>query len=196
MGELFFGGGAAWFSVPAILGTAFFAIRALMLLIGGGGDMSPDLHADIGHGGLEGDLHSDSGHDFQVLSVQSIASFLMGFGWGGLGMLKGSNFHGAAVGVVAVGCGVGMVWLLGLLLKGMADLQSSGNIAIAQAMGHEGDVYVTVPGQSEGRGQVRLTIHSQQKIYNAVTGGEDLPSGTRVRVVKVNEDNTVTVARA
>jgi hypothetical protein len=147
---------------------------------------------------VDGDVHSDSGHDFQVLSVQTIASFLMGFGWGGLGMLKGTHFgdQPMVVWVVAIGLGVAMVWLLALLLKGMADLQTSGNISIAQAVGHEGDVYIGVPGWSGGRGQVRLTIQNNERYYNAVTGGEELPRGTRVRVVKVNEDDTLTVARA
>ena len=41
-------------------------------------------------------------------------------------------------------------------------------------------------------------VDDRQRIYTAMAGpGEaDLPRGTRVRVVKVNDDNTLTVARA
>ena len=120
----------------------------------------------------------------------------MGFGWLGLAGLKGGTEWGPLmINIVAVAGGAGMVWVLAMLLRGVASLQSSGNVSIQSAAGHEGDVYLTVPGAG-GRGQVRVTVENRQRIYNAVTTGEDLPTGTRVRVVKVNDDNTLTVARA
>ena len=213
MYETMFGEHAAWFTVPALIGTVFFVFRILMLMIGAGThDIGMNVHGgdfhvgggghfDAGHDAAAGgmpapqvDAHSDSSHSFQVLSIQSVAAFMMGFGWAGLATYKGSDWHWGPVMVAGCLGGVAMVWLLGLLLKGMADLQSSGNIPIDAAMGVEGDVYVTVP--SRGAGQVRLTVRERQRIYNATTGGEDLPTGTRVRVVNVNPDNTLTVARA
>jgi hypothetical protein len=43
---------------------------------------------------------------------------------------------------------------------------------------------------------VRVTLGQRQRIYNAVTEGEELPTSTRVKVTRVNQDNTLTVARA
>ncbi len=43
---------------------------------------------------------------------------------------------------------------------------------------------------------MRVNIGDRQRIYNAISTGDDLPSGTRIRVVKVNHDNTLTVAKA
>lgn len=203
MYEVFFNDNAAWFTVPGIIGTAFFLLRIVMLLVGAGThDLGMDVHgAHLGGDHMGGDVHgdaahSDSTHAFNVLSTQSIAAFTMGFGWGGLAALKGSGWHWGAVIVTGTVCGVGMVWVLAMMLRGMADLQSSGNIPLSAAMGVEGNVYLTVPGGSGGRGQVKVTVRDHQRIYDAVTGGENLPSGTRVRVVQVNSDNTLTVARA
>jgi hypothetical protein len=192
MYDLFFSDGAAWFSIPAFVGSAFFLLRIVMLLAGaghGGGD----FHGDIGHGGGH---HSDSGHDFQILSVQSIAAFMMGFGWGALAGYRAMHWEIPAS--LAFGCvaGGGMVYLLAILLKGMADLQSSGTVSIEGAAGREGDVYVKVPADQKGGGQVRVNIGDRQRIFNAISSGEELPSGTRIRVLKVNSDNTVTVSRA
>ena len=201
MQTLFFGDSAAWFTVPAIIGSVFFGFRILMLLVGAGAhDIGIDAHAgdlhtgDLHAGDVHGDgSHSDSSHAFQVLSIQSIAAFLMGFGWAGFAAYRnGWNWTGVIV--MALVCGAAMVYFLGLLLKGMADLQSSGNIPLGAALDREGDVYCTVP--SGGRGQVRLNLKQRQRIYNAVTKGEDLPTGTRVKVVRINDDNTLTVARA
>ncbi len=188
--ELFFTDGARWFALPALLGTAVFAIRLALMLSGMGGDM--DLHVEH-----PGDLHhGDPGEVFKILSIQSLFAFAMGFGWGGLGALRGADWGMPLSLLTGVIAGAGMVWVLGLLLKGVHDLQSSGNIPIQAALEREGEVYATVPGAGAGRGQVRVTVHQRQRIYNASSEGEELPTGTRVRVTRVNDDNTLTVARA
>jgi hypothetical protein len=186
MYELFFGDSAAWFAIPALAGTVFFFLRCVLMLTGAG----VDFDADIG----------ESGEAFQVLSIQTLAAFAMGFGWGGLGALRGFGWDEPAAIIVALVCGAGMVWLLGMLLKGMHDLQSSGNIALSDTVGIEGDVYATIPGG--GRGQVRLVVNQSLRIYNAIAAseadnaGEALPTGTRIRVIAANADNTITVVRA
>jgi hypothetical protein len=200
--DLMFTGHGAWFAVPAVLGTGLFLLRVGMMLLGLG---THDLHFDVGHaggmgdlahaGGHGGDVHTDTGHAFTVLSLQSIAAFLMGFGWGGVAAMQGQGWTPATSTLVAVLCGVAMVWLLTLLLKGAADLQSSGTIPISAALGVEGDVYLTVPPRGRGLGQVRVVVRDRQRIYNAVAeSGTDIPSQSRVRVTAVNPDNTLTVA--
>lgn len=191
--ELLFEGNAKWFAVPALVGTSLFVIRILMLLMGHHGG----LHTgDVPSGDVSADGHPDSGEAFKALSVQSIMGFMMGFGWAGLGALKGSGLNPLLS--VLIGCigGVVVVWLLGIMLKAMNDLQSSGNIDIRSAVGQEGDVYLTVPSRGQGRGQVRVTLEARQRIWNAVTEGEALPTSTRVRVTRVNDDNTLTVSQA
>ena len=185
--DMLFSDHAAWFGVPAVVGTVFFALRLVLMLVGG----------DFGHHDFDAgstDLHhGDPGEAFKVLSIQSIAAFVMGFGWGGLAGLRGSDWSWAASTLFAIGCGLGMMWLLAMLLRGMVALQSSGNVSPGDAVGSEADVYVNIPSQGAGRGQVRVVISKHDRIYDAVTEGEALPSHTRVRITRVNEDNTVTV---
>ena len=192
MYDLFFGQNAAWYTIPAIIGTAFFALRSLLLLVG-----SHHLGVDF-HGDVHADVHSadDSTHSFEILSVQTIAAFIMGFGWAGLAGLKGTHWSPLTVNVVAAACGVGMVWVLALMLRTMHQIQTSGTISLGAAVGREGGVYLTVPGDGRRRGQVRVTVDGRDRIYDAISQGEDLPSGSRVRVLAANDDNTVTVARA
>lgn len=186
-----FSGNTLFFSIPAVAGTLFFTFRLILMFTGLG-----DLDADVdGFDGLD-PSHHDSTESFKFLSIQSIAAFVMGFGWGGLGGLLGGGWDWSTSLLAGVVGGVGMVWLLSWLLKVVYDLQSSGNIAIEQAGGAEGEVYAGVPGKGEGAGQVRVIIGERQRIYNAVSEGEALPTRTRVRVVKVNDDRTLTVMRA
>jgi hypothetical protein len=194
MTELFFGQNAAWYTVPALIGTAFFALRSLLLMIGG--HHLGDFHADVHAADLHSGDSSDSTHSFEILSTQSIAAFIMGFGWAGLAGLKGTHWNLATVNGVAIACGIGMVWMLGLWLRAMAAMESSGTIPTSHAVGCEGDVYVTVPGDGRRRGQVRVTVDSRERIYDAITQGGDLPTGSRIKVLHANEDSTLTVGPA
>lgn len=187
MGDLFFTGNAGWFTVAAFVGTFFFGLRLILVSIGHGADVSVDLDLDPGH--------ADPTEGFKVLSIQSIAAFLMGFGWAGLGALKGTGLSlGVSLGIGAFG-GVAMVWLMAWLLKAVYDLERSGNISPQAAVGKEAQVYSDVPGDDAGYGQIRVTIQGRQRFMRAFSGAEELPTGTRVRVVSVNEDRSVRVVR-
>lgn len=198
--DLFFSNNAGWFTLPAFLGTFFFLLRLILMSTGAVGDVDADVDAgggfdgdvgDVGDGGDGGD-HADPGDAFKLLSIQVIAAFFMGFGWAGLGAYKGSDWpwH-ISLFCAAVG-GVGMVWLLTLLLKFIYSMQASGNIDINDCAGAEGTVYVTVPDDGK-RGQVRLVIDGRQRIFNAVSEEGVIESKRRVRVMRVNRDNTLTV---
>lgn len=202
MSELFFGPIAIWFGVPALVGTAFFAVRTTLMLVGG------DLDADAGGvdggfdtggadgGGGAGDLDDSTGA-FEFLSLQAISAFLMGFGWGGLGAYRGSGWSPMVAVLVGLVTGAAAMWLLGSMLRLLFRLQSSGNLPIYQALEAEGSVYAQIPAAGEGRGEVRVVIGDRERYYRAITAGNSIPTGAKVRVVSVNEDdNSVTVAEA
>jgi hypothetical protein len=196
MNDLFLGGGAAWFTVPALIGTVFFVLRMVLMLVGGdaGGDV--DVDVDVGGVDVDTDLsHADPGDAFQILSIQTIAAFLMGFGWGGLGGLKGAGWGVTASFTFGLAGGAGMVWLLAKLLQAVFRLQASGNVGIDQTLDLEGSVYIAIPGDG-GRGRVRLIVNNRERFFNAVSEDEVLEPQTRVRVLRVNDDNSVTVTRA
>ncbi len=192
MSELF-SGNALWFSVPALLGTGVFVIRLALMLAGAGIDAEFDFDAPGDVDATEGDF-LDADDSFRILSIQSIFTFLMGFGWTGLTGMFFLKFESYGLSLL-LGCagGAAMVWLLAILLKAMADLQSSGNVSIQSTLGLEGMVYATVPGRSAGRGQVQLVLEEKQRMYWAITEGADIPTKSRIRVTNVNPDNTVTV---
>lgn len=192
MMDFMFGGNAAWFSVPAVVGTAFFALKIVLMLVGGAADADFDLDADVDVGDLD---HVDaSGDSFKLLSVQAIGAFAMGFGWGGLSGLRGFGWGFPESFLAGFVTGVVMVWFLLWLLKAVAQLQSTGNIPIGSTLGASGDVYLTIPPRSSGKGQVRIVVDERQRFYHAVTEGDEIPRKARVRVMKVNDDNTLTVA--
>lgn len=202
--ELFFGQSAAWFALPALIGTAIFLLRVVLMLVGVGHDGDTDMashmdadvtaSADAAHAGH----HHDAGDGgFKYISVQSVFAFVMGFGWAGLAVYRNTDWGFAASAGCGIVGGIVMAGLLIVLLQQMLRLNASGNISISASQGREGDVYAAVPAKGGGRGQVRMIINDNMRIYNAVTDdAEVIASGTRVRVVRTNQDNTLTVTKA
>lgn len=188
MSELFFGGGAGWFSAPAIIGTIFFVIRLTMLFVGGGDlDVDADVDVDVGD--------ADTDVAFKVLSVQSVAAFLMGFGWGGLGAFRGTGLGVLSSIVVGLAAGTGMMLLLGKLLQMIHKFHSSGTLPIHRALYCEGTVYAQIPATGQGMGEISVVIDDRQRYYRAVSDDAPIETSTKVRVVDINDDNSVTVTR-
>jgi hypothetical protein len=189
MQDLLFGDRALWFTVPAVAGTVFFVFRLLAMLAFGHGDWHVDDATSL-------DLdHADSSSAFKVLSVQAVAAFLMGFGWGGLGAYRGWGLPALASVPVGFAIGTGMMWLLGKLLRWIARLQSSGTMDTSAALHEEGIVYTAVPAPGGGRGVVRVVVDDRMRYYQAVSERDPLPSQTRVRVIGINADSSVTVTK-
>jgi len=205
MFSAFFENGAALFTIPAILGTLFFLLRMGLMAAGAAGgdadfDAGGDLDVAADVDAMDADVDAvdvDGATDaFKFVSVQSIAGFVMGFGWGGLIgrlTLEWDMLSSAALGV---GGGLLTAWILVWVFRLIYSLQSSGNISISDTVGHEGRVYATVPARGEGRGQVQVVVNQRARLYNAVTEGDSITTGDAVRVVRVNGDNTLTVIRA
>lgn len=189
MFHLFFGDAAPWFSGPALIGSGLFLIRLMLLSLGAGGDIDGhDVSSGVDH-------HAHGGEGVKLFSVQTVMAFVMGFGWAGLigyrGLLWGIP---ASIGLGVLG-GAIMMWAMAIMLRGMLELQSSGNISAGSTVGLEGSVYVNVPPSGKGSGQITLVVDGRQRTYNAVSSSDELTRSTRIRVLGVNGDNTLTVEK-
>lgn len=192
--DLLFGPIAVWFTIPAIVGTAFFLGRMVLMAVGGLDGLDALDAADA----LDGDVgFDDSGDAFEVLSLQTIAAFMMGFGWGGLAAFRGSGLPLPIAVTVGLVVGIAMVWILARVLRFVMGLQSSGTLPLYHALEATGTVYAEIPGEGQGTGEVRIVIGDRERFFFATTRGESLPRDTVVRVVEVDaEANRVEVVRA
>jgi hypothetical protein len=194
MGELF-KSPALWFTLPALLGTGVFLMKLGLVLVGldHHGDATG---ADVHTGGADHGGHhdaADSAGSFKLVSVQAAFGFIMGFGWCGLVCLKGLAWTpgvsvlGALVGGAAFG------FLVAVLLNAVQKMETSGNLSMTSAVGHEAQVYATVPAKGEGRGQVRVVVDTREQIVQATSDGPAIKSGERVKVIAAHADNSIIV---
>lgn len=200
--ELLFEDGAAWFSVPALVGTFGYAIRFALAMLGIGGDDggAGDMHTgDSMHDASGADGHAE-GHGLShlgmaLLSVQGVLTFAMGFGWVGLGGYRGSGWSAGTSAVVGVAGGLVLSLLLVYLLRATRSLTASGNVTLEQFVGVEAEAYTSVPAAGHGRGQIMAVVGERQRYVYAVSESDEIPPRTRIKIVRANGDNTVTVRR-
>ena len=189
------------FACCAVFGTVLFAIRLIMMFIGGIDDAhSADAHdmgdMDTGTGDVDGadmdhtgDVH-DSDISFKLLSLQGITAFFMMFGLVGWAVIRQSPENALipiAAGTVA---GLLTVWVMKKIFQFATSLQSSGTMNLNNAIGQEGTVYLTIhPGES---GKVQVSVQDRLSVLEAVAeSNEEIKTGEPIRVVRITAGKLV-----
>lgn len=171
----------------AVVGSLLFLIQIIAMLVG---IEDTDADADVDADGM----HADSDVDFKVISIQGIVAFFMMLGWVGLAMNRSWGF-GTGVSI-AVGCGAGvtMNFIIAKVFQMFKRMQSSGTMDLKNAIGQEGNVYLTI--QKDVPGKVQMAVQQHLKVFDAVSDdGEEIPTDTRVVVVRVVKGNTMVVKK-
>ena len=172
--------------------SLIFLIQSILTFIG----------ADAGEGGIDADI--DDGFDSEVadsaveggtnlLTFRNFVNFILGFGW--TAILLQEKIHSVPLLlIVAVLVGVALVVAVMYLFKWLSSMQQSGNINLYKsAVGCNGNVYLTIPGERKGEGKVQISINNSVREYRAVTESDSLPTNTPIRVVEVIGPDTVLV---
>lgn len=202
------------FYIIAIVSSIVLMLQIILNLIGlAGGDLNMDgvpdalevphdiefhldgSHLDVGH--LDG-AHLDGGHldsGLGLMSFRTILAFLVGFGWGGVVVSGADAVPWFSVLIATLTGGVFMLvvfWLMRMMFR----LSDSGNIDIANAEGKTGTVYLPIPAQNTGSGQVQLMIQGRLREVPAITDEpQPLPTGTHVQIVQILDGNVMLVRR-
>ena len=168
----------------ALPSTIIFVIQLIITLAGGDAD---DMDADH-----DGDFDGDHGDGMHIFSVKSILAFLMFYGWSGLAAIQYGMITWWTITLISLGIGVLMMmftaWLFFMLFK----LQESGTMKIENAIGKQGEVYLTIPAKKKGAGKIQIIIQGSYRTLDALTEDtEDIKTGTFVEVVEVIGDTLV-----
>lgn len=186
------------FMVCAVGGGVVFLCQLALTLIGvdGHSDMDPSADVDVIDDMHIGDDYVDPGHGsswfFGVLSLRSLVAALTFFGLGGL-TADGYGLGTYTSLLMAVAWGAGAMLLVAWLMRMLMGLHSEGTINIQMAVGHNGTVYLSIPGARSGVGKVTVAFQGRTMEYEAVTAGDALPTGTQVVVKEIIGPRTVEV---
>lgn len=138
---------------------------------------------DVGQGHSAASPDHDHTPLFRFFTIRTALAFGTGLGWGGLMLISWGIPQWLAI-FLAVGIGlgfvVGVIGLMGLFVS----LATSGSVDLDQAVDHQGEVTLAIPGYGSGYGKMLLSIQGRSIEIEAYTRGADIRRGTRVRVVR------------
>ena len=170
-----------------------FIIQTVMTFIGAdtGGDFDVDA---AGGGDVDFDDPSAAmGTGMNLLTFRNLINFLLGFGWTFILLQNSISSTGMLV-FISTLVGLALVAIVMYMFKWLSGMQQSGTIDVYKAaVGCQGKVYLTIPGERSGEGKVQITINNAVREYAALTDSDTLKTGTPIKVIEVLSPSTLLV---
>jgi hypothetical protein len=142
--------------------------------------------------GPSGPPHGAADWFFGVLSFRTVVAAIALFGVSGEAALSG-GLNTTTTLVIAVASGIAAMYAVHGLMRGLRSLDVDRTVRIERAVGLPGTVYLSIPGHRAGSGKIHLTLQKRLDELEAVTAGERLADGTKVRVIGIVGPSTVEV---
>ena len=157
------------FLMSGFLGTAFFLILMTMMMLG-------DIVGGVFDSVFDTDFTMDSDLSFELFSIQGLAAAVMMFGWVGMFTLEATDTEVYAV-IVGGFAAASSMYGVGMMLKGIKNLESDGTMKHEDAIGERGQVYSRIRANESGKVQVAvdgtlrtLTARAKDKTLHISTG--------------------------
>jgi len=162
--------------ILAITSTTFFLLKLLLSIFGGDTDIDSEIPDGI-DSGFEGDIDTT-----EIFSLNSVLAFFKGAGWIGVICYRFTNYSFHKIIIVTFFSGVITFIITIYLLKYLKTFETSGTLEIKNAIGNVGTVYLTIPGNRQGKGQIQVEIQGRLATLDAMTDKDTLKTGEKVLV--------------
>ncbi len=170
----FFGAGSQLETIYWILAsvsTGFLSFQILMNLIGMDFDHGFDLDVGVGDVSLSGVL----------------ALFAIG-GWTGVLAYRLTDLSPLQILGVALVAGILGLVATAIMMKSLKKLEEHGNLDFQNAIGKTAEVYLKIPAENSGTGQIQMSIQGRWIVLDAVTDSKEaLKTGTKVIIYAANK---------
>ncbi len=173
--------------ILALCASVVFAIQAVMTFMG----LDADYDADVPDAP---DANSDFDADgFHLVSVKTIVSFVLGFGWTGV-LLWNDISSPLLLGFVALLVGFLFMFLIAWLLYLVLKLDRDNTFSVKKVVGMNADVYLTIPANKAETGKVTVSLNgSMHELEALTTEPNPIPTGGKVKIVGIEAGETVLV---
>lgn len=173
--------------ICAAAGGTLLLIQTIMVVFGTAADATDADH-------VESAAEHATGESFvKLLSWKALVAFVTFFGLAGLASREAGIAEETALGI-GLAAGVTALFVVGWLMALLARLHSQGNVKLENAIGREAVVYLRIPRGATAAGKVTLEVQERTLECAAVTPGDDIPTGTRVRVTALRDAQTLVVS--
>lgn len=121
-------------------------------------------------------------------SFNALIAFFAVAGWTGYFAHDKTDMSSTLILFTSIAIGIVFYIISIYFLNKLKGIETKGNIEIENAIGQVGTVYLTIPEQQSGDGQVQLVIQGGLKTYYAQTKNESIPTGTKVLIYDLDNE--------
>ena len=145
----------------ALISSLVFTIQTIMLFVGF------DTDADFSGGDVAFDVDG-----LALVSVKTVACFLLGFGWSGV--ILAPLFENAWV-VALISLGIGALFMFGawILLKQVLTLSQDNTFHADKIVGYTADVYLRIPADADKSGKIMVSYEGSLHELQAFNAGTE-----------------------
>ena len=177
--------------ILAGISSVIFIIQAIMTFAGFDSDSDLDLADAPDEIPESGDSSFDT-EGFHLISIKTIICFILGFGW--TGVLFWDAFESKIwLGCLAAVVGFIFMSLIAFLLFQVKKLDKDNSFRIEKVIGMNAEVYLRIPGERKDSGKVTVSLNGSMHELEAMTEGDDLPTGAKVKITGKVDAETVMV---
>ncbi len=173
-----------WFI--AIPTSIIFIIQTVMTFMGA--DSSDGINADF-HGDFSG-----AEAPFQLFSLRNLINFLLGFSWSGISFY--TTFANKPLLILAAFVvGVLFVLLFFAIIKQLQKIAEDNSFQFANTLNKTAEVYLAIPENKSGKGKIMISVNGSFHELDAATENEKIPTGSIVKVIKIENNNLLIVEK-
>lgn len=173
-----------WFiAIPV---SVIFLIQTIMTFAGAdtADGLSADFDSDLSHGDAP----------FQLFSLRNLINFLLGFSWGGISFYSTIASSTILI-LVALAIGVSFLILFFIVIRQIQKLGEDNSFRITDTISNSAEVYLAIPANMSGKGKVLISVKGSTRELEAMTFQDRIPTGSMVKIVKVESDNILIVEK-
>jgi len=167
----------------AIAASIVFVIQTIISFFGG------DVFDDV-----DFDADGDAGDTTHFFSIRNLVNFLLGAGWGGVCFYNTISSQLLLM-FVAILCGIFFVMIFFLLVKVLLKLSKDNSFHNSETLNKTAEVYLPIPENKSGKGKIQISVRGSFHELDAITNGEKISTGTKVRVIEVIDSQVVLVEK-
>ncbi|KIC93164.1 NfeD family protein [Flavihumibacter solisilvae] len=170
----------------AIGSSLVFVVQSILTFTGldSGDGTAADFDSDL----------SGSDHPFQLFSFRNLINFLLGFSWAGIVFYPIFSSK-LIVYSLAIITGILFVLIFFFLIGQVHKLAEDNTFSLESTIDHTAEVYLAIPENRSGKGKVHISIKGSFHELDAITDDVRIPTGSMVRIQKVESKNLLLVAK-
>ena len=158
--------------------SLIFIIQAILTFVG------VDNH--------DGDISLDSPMD--VFTFKNLINFLLGFSWTAIAFYNTIESKTLLL-VLSSVIGIGFVLMFFFIISQFMKLEEDNTFTLYETIGLTASVYLKIPSYKSGKGKIQISTRGSMRELDAMTEGEEIPTGSNVKIVKTETDSTVIVEK-